>query len=106
MKSRSSEPDGRMALRPAMLPRQHRHAFERRLRPGVDDQRLPGTGRHRWDWRGQGKHHHEDCYVAPQNFDGRRTRDRTWDLGLVRAALFQLSYPPVSLIVASPGLTR
>ena len=29
-------------------------------------------------------------------FGGRRTRDRTWDLGLVRAALFQLSYPPVS----------
>jgi hypothetical protein len=31
---------------------------------------------------------------APFIFLGRRTRDRTWDLGLVRAALFQLSYPP------------
>src|SRR5437867_13169244 len=31
-----------------------------------------------------------------EDFSGRRTRDRTWDLGLVRAALFQLSYPPSS----------
>jgi len=53
-----------MALRPAMPPRQHRHAFERRLRPGVDDQRLPGAGRQRRDWRGQGKQHHDDCGAA------------------------------------------
>src|SRR4030095_10971397 len=33
VKSGSSEPYGRMALRPAMPPRQHRHAFERGLGP-------------------------------------------------------------------------
>src|SRR5262245_55607443 len=32
--------------------------------------------------------------IFAAKFSGRRTRDRTWDLGLVRAALFQLSYPP------------
>src|SRR5438552_18899211 len=37
-------------------------------------------------WRATGE--------VSEDFSGRRTRDRTWDLGLVRAALFQLSYPP------------
>jgi hypothetical protein len=32
---------------------------------------------------------------------GRRSRDRTCDLSLVRAALSQLSYPPVAGILAS-----
>src|SRR5207245_4033648 len=47
---------------------------------------------------------------ASEDFSGRRTRDRTWDLGLVRAALFQLSYPPGAsqtlVILAPPGRER
>jgi hypothetical protein len=64
VKSHPSQADGRMAVRPAMPPRQYRHAFERRLRPGVDDQCLPRTGGQRRDRRGQGQQHHDECGAA------------------------------------------
>src|SRR2546426_6962 len=40
------------------------------------------------------------------SFGGGRKRDRTSDLGLVRAALSQLSYPPVPVLAAPASCTR